>query len=194
MKPPKIVMTPIEELIPYVKNVKRHPPKQIDALAGQIHEFGFDQPIVVDKDFVIIKGHGRLEAARKLNLKEVPVIVADHLDEYQVKAARLADNVLPTYGEVDTDLLKFELGSLQLRDFNLKLTGFELKAIETILNTPLDEDSRADKKERKGKDKDTQDAEASTQFIVTVHCADEGEMQSLYDEMISRGMTCRPIT
>lgn len=122
-----------KSLTPYVKNAKIHTPEQIDDIAGQISAFGFDQPIVVDKNNVIIKGHGRREAAIKLNLSEVPVVVAEHLDEYQAMAARIADNKIARDTDVDQDKLKFDLGTLSLRDFNMKLTGFkpmELKKFE----------------------------------------------------------------
>lgn len=130
---PEIVTKNPADLIPYVKNAKVHSNEQIDKIAGQIHAVGFTQPIVVDGSNVIIAGHGRREAAIKLGLKEVPVIVADHLNEYEVAAARLADNKVAE-SSWDPDLLKFELGTLKMHDFDLGLTGFDLGSIENILN------------------------------------------------------------
>ena len=122
-----------ENLIPYVKNSKVHTPEQIDLIAGQISSYGFDQPIVVDKNHVIIKGHGRREAALKLGLKEVPVIVAEHLDEYQAMAARIADNKIAETSW-DNDLLKFDLGTLQNQEFELEKLGFDIDSLNLIMN------------------------------------------------------------
>lgn len=121
-----------EDLTPYANNSKKHPESQIDKLAGNIAEFGFDQPIVVDQDKVIVKGHGRREAALRLGMKEVPVIFANHLDEYQIKAARIADNKLASL-EYDVDKLKFEVGTLERAGFDMNLTGIEFGELSELL-------------------------------------------------------------
>ncbi len=121
---PDIVWKSIDSLIPYVNNTKQHPGNQVDKIAGSIAEFGFDQPIVVDGDGVIIKGHGRLMAARKLQLQEVPVLVRTDLTPAQVKAARIADNRVAE-SAWDEELLKIELLDLKQNDFDLRLTGFD---------------------------------------------------------------------
>ena len=133
MKPLKIVLMPPESLIPYVNNAKLHSQSQITKLASSISEFGFDVPIVVDKNNVIIKGHGRREASIALGLKNVPVVVAEHLDEYQVKAARIADNKSSS-NDYDLDLLKIDLGSLQLADYNLSLTAISEFELDSLIN------------------------------------------------------------
>ena len=112
---------PVENVIPYDKNAKKHPKKQVEQVAASIKEFGFNQPIVVDKDGVLIVGHGRLEAAKLLGLKEVPVIVAD-LTEEQAKAYRLADNKL-NESDWDMNLVIEELKGLS--EPMLDLTGFD---------------------------------------------------------------------
>lgn len=127
----EIIYKAPEDLIPYAKNAKKHPEDQVDKLAGQIHSFGFDQPIVVDKSMVIIKGHGRLLAAKKLALKKVPIIVQD-LDEYQAMAARIADNKVSSL-EYDNQMMQFDLGTLQGHDFDMNLTGMDIGEIETLL-------------------------------------------------------------
>ena len=119
-------------LIPYERNINVHTKAQIDALAGSIAAYGFDQPIVVDPQGVIIKGHCRREAAIALGLKEVPVVVADHLTEDQVRASRIADKKV-SEAPWDTDMLKFELGALDLSGFDMKLTGFELPDLKGFL-------------------------------------------------------------
>jgi len=129
---PNIVWKDINSLIPYVSNTKKHPSSQVDKLAGAIAEFGFDQPIVVDGDGIIIKGHGRLLASKKLKLKEVPVLVRTDLTPAQVKAARIADNRLAE-SEWDEDLLKVELLDLKNSSFDLALTGFDTKELDQLL-------------------------------------------------------------
>ena len=101
----KIELWPTAQLKPYEKNAKIHPPKQVQALAKIIEKHGFDQAIVVDRDGIIIKGHGRLEAAKHLGLKKVPVVVRDDLTPAQVRAARIADNTIAEMGKWDSDLL-----------------------------------------------------------------------------------------
>ena len=88
----KIVYLPPVELTPYAKNAKRHPDDQVEHIANRIREFGFRQPIVVDADNVVVIGHGRLLAAKKLGLDSVPCVRADDLTDEQVRALRLADN------------------------------------------------------------------------------------------------------
>lgn len=112
---------PIEKIKPYKKNAKKHPDKQIKQVAASIKEFGFNQPIVVDKNNVVIVGHGRLEAAKLLGLTEVPVITVD-LSEEQAKAYRLADNKL-NESDWDMGLVIEELKVLSAE--MLELTGFD---------------------------------------------------------------------
>ena len=117
----------INKIIPYQNNYKTHPAKQVDLLASHIAESGWDQPIVVDSDMVIIKGHGRLMAAKKLGLKQVPVKVRSDLSESQVKAARIADNKLSELAKDDTDLLALDLKHLEGDGFILESLGFSEK-------------------------------------------------------------------
>lgn len=114
----------IEKVKPYDKNPRKNK-TAVDYVANSIKEFGFQQPIVVDKDMVVIAGHTRLKAAKKLKLKEVPVVIADNLTEEQVKAYRLADNKTAEKAEWDFDLLTDELLSLQELDFDMEQFGFD---------------------------------------------------------------------
>lgn len=118
----------INKLKPYQKNAKKHPKDQIDKIARSLEEFGFNQPIVVDKDYTVIVGHGRLEAAKKLGYLEVPYIQVN-LNEEQANAYRLADNRL-NESEWDMDLVIAELKDLELKDFDISLTGFDLGELE----------------------------------------------------------------
>jgi hypothetical protein len=128
----KIEMIGVEKIIPYIQNAKAHPEAQVKKLAGAIAEFKWDQPIVVDRDMVIIKGHGRLLAAQALGHKEVPVIIRDDLSPAQVKAARIADNKIAE-SEWFPETLALELQALSEMDFDLSLTGFEDWQIEQMI-------------------------------------------------------------
>jgi len=121
-----------KNIIPYVNNHKIHSDEQILRLASSIQEYGFDQPIVVDKNMVIIKGHGRREAAIRLNLKSIPVIVNEVLDEYQVKAARIADNKTSS-NEYNLDALKFDIGTLNMQEYNLASLGIQPFELDQLM-------------------------------------------------------------
>lgn len=131
MKDIKIVIRDIDDIKPYELNAKNHDDKQVEKIAKSITEFGWDQPIVVDKSGVIIKGHGRRLAAVKLGLKNVPVLVRDDLTDEQVRAARLADNRV-AISDIDTDILQKELASLSF-DLNGIFDGKELTFMEVDL-------------------------------------------------------------
>ena len=117
----KVQYVPIGQVKPYENNPRKNK-AAVDYVANSIKEFGWRQPIVTDKDFVIIVGHTRLQAAKKLKLKEVPVLVADDMTEEQAKAYRLADNKTAEFAEWDFDLLNDELLNL---DMDMTLFGFE---------------------------------------------------------------------
>jgi len=109
----KIEQIPTEKLIPYARNAKKHDAAQVSKLAGSIREFGFNNPVLIDKDNGIIAGHGRVMAAQKLELKEVPCIRLGHLTDTQRKAYILADNRLAELGGGwDEKMLKVELESI----------------------------------------------------------------------------------
>jgi len=120
-----IELWPIERPKPYARNARKITDKAVDKVAASIREFGFRQPIVVDRDGVIIAGHTRLLAARRLGLEAVPVHVASSLSPAQVKAYRLADNRTNEEASWDLTLLGAELGDLKGFQFDLTLTGFD---------------------------------------------------------------------
>src|SRR5271169_5740054 len=123
----------VEKLIPYSRNPRTHSDAQIAQIAASIAEFGFNNPILVDTKAGIIAGHGRLLAARKLGLTEVPVIVLDHLTEAQKRAYIIADNQLALNAGWDDDLLRAELAALQDEDFNIRLVGFDDEELARLL-------------------------------------------------------------
>jgi ParB-like chromosome segregation protein Spo0J len=124
---------PLNRLIPYARNPRTHSDAQVAQIAASIAAFGFNNPILVDTNAGIIAGHGRLLAARKLKLAEVPVIVLDHLTEAQKRAYILADNQLALNAGWDEELLRLELAALQEEDFNLNLIGFEDEELARLL-------------------------------------------------------------
>jgi DNA modification methylase len=150
----RIEIWPIEKLIPYARNPRTHSPAQVAQLAASIAEFGFVNPVLVASDAGIMAGHGRLLGAQELKLKEVPVIVLDHLTPAQRKAYLLADNKLAELAGWDEDLLRMELKDLQLEEFDLGVIGFsdeelaELLADDEAATGLTDEDAVPDVPER----------------------------------------------
>lgn len=120
----KIKQTPIDELIPYASNSRTHSDEQVAQIAASIKEFGFNNPVLLDKENGIIAGHGRVLAARKLGLKEVPTIELSHLTDTQRKAYVIADNKLALNAGWDMELLSLEMGDLRDEGFDLSLIGF----------------------------------------------------------------------
>jgi ParB-like chromosome segregation protein Spo0J len=121
----KIEQRKVESLIPYVNNSRKHSDEQVAQIAASIKEFGWTNPILVDGENGIIAGHGRLMAARKLNMNEVPVIELAHLTEAQRKALIIADNKLALNSGWDYQLLKLEIETLKELKFDIDLIGFD---------------------------------------------------------------------
>ncbi len=124
---------PLDRIIPFARNARKIPPQAVDKVASSIQEFGWRQPIVVDHGGVIICGHTRLLAARKLGLREAPVHVAENLTPAQVRAYRLLDNRSHDETTWDADLLGLELLDLKGMGIDLDLTGFDFREIEELL-------------------------------------------------------------
>jgi len=114
----------VESLIPYARNSRTHSEAQVTKIAASIREFGFLNPVIVDKDNGIVAGHGRVMAAKKLGMVDVPVIQADHLTEAQRRAYVIADNRLALDAGWDEEMLKIEFTDLQDAGFDILLTGF----------------------------------------------------------------------
>ena len=130
---PQIEMCSVAELIPYASNSRTHSDAQVAQIAASIREFGWTNPILIDGDNTIIAGHGRLLAARKLGMEEVPAIVLDHLTKAQQRALVIADNQLALNAGWDIDMLKAEIEDLKLEDFDLGLLGFDDKFLDGLL-------------------------------------------------------------
>jgi len=129
----EIVLRSVEDLIPYVNNSRKHSDEQVAQIAASIKEFGWTNPILVDGDKGIIAGHGRLMAARKLKMKEVPTIELKHLTDTQRKALIIADNKLALNADWDNELLTIELNELLADGFALDLLGFSVDEIQALL-------------------------------------------------------------
>lgn len=130
----KVEYKSVDKLIPYVNNARTHDEKQVTQIAASIKEFGFNNPILLDGDNGVVAGHGRLMAAKKLGLKEVPCIELSHLTEVQKKAYILADNKLALNAGWDDEMLKNELESLKAMDFDLSLAGFEDEELKNLVS------------------------------------------------------------
>ena len=175
MKQPKIELRGIDTLIPYINNSRKHSDEQVAQIAASIKEFGWTNPILVDGNNGLIAGHGRLLAARKLNMDKIPVIELAHLSEIQKKALIIADNKLALNADWDNEILKLEIDSLE--DFDLSILGFN----ETELANLFDE-----LKEAPINDLDYQAA-----FSIIVDCKDEQEQERIFNELDEKGYKCR---
>lgn len=134
----KVERWPLDRLQRYAGNARMHSGSQVDAIAASILEFGFNNPLLVDADGVLIAGHGRLAAATKLGLPEVPVIVLGHLTDAQRRAYVIADNQLALQATWNMELLESELGKLQLDGFELHLLGFDEDELSKLLGGEFD--------------------------------------------------------
>ena len=126
---------PIERCIDYARNPRKND-HAVDKVAAAIREFGFRVPIVAKSDGLVVDGHLRLKAAKKLGLAEVPVILADDMTDAQIKAFRLSVNKVAELAEWDIDLLKLEFQDLEADGFDLSLTGFEIGEMAAIFDEP----------------------------------------------------------
>src|ERR1017187_5310116 len=129
----KIERCLMERLIPFAKNSRTHSDAQVAQIAGSIAAFGFVNPVLVGPDQVIIAGHARVLAARKLGLIEVPVIVLGHLSETQRRALAIADNRLALNAGWDEEMLQLELTALREENFDVDLLGFDDEELARLL-------------------------------------------------------------
>lgn len=133
-----IVNLKVEELIPYINN-PRNNTEAVDKVAASIKEFGFKVPLVIDKDNVVVTGHTRLLASKKLGLEEVPCVIADDLTDAQIKAFRIADNKVSEYAEWNEDLLKLELEQLEEMDFDLDELNIDYSDFDLDIGEDIEE-------------------------------------------------------
>ena len=129
-----VELVAVDKLIPYARNARTHSEEQIAQVAASIREFGFNNPILVDENFGVIAGHGRLLAARKLEMDQVPVCKLSHLSESQRKAYIIADNKLAINAGWDNELLVLEFEELKEFGTALELTGFDTAELNVLFN------------------------------------------------------------
>jgi ParB-like chromosome segregation protein Spo0J len=129
-----VIERPIDNLTPNPRNARKHPKKQLRQLANSIERFGFTNPVLIDDAGQIMAGHGRVEAARLLGLRQVPTLTLSHLSPAERRAYMLADNKLALNAGWDPELLAEELQLLIDDEFDLDLTGFSLAEIDAVLD------------------------------------------------------------
>lgn len=175
---PKIEHIEIESLIPYARNSRTHSDAQVAQIAASIKEFGFTNPVLIDQEGGIIAGHGRVMAARKLKLAEVPCIRLGHLTDTQKRAYVIADNKLALNAGWDNEMLKVEFSDLGELNYNLELTGFDLQEIANIL------DDQDDIEEPEG-------VGYKEVFNIIVECSSEEEQEKIFNRLDTEGYKCR---
>ena len=134
----ELQLVPIGKLVPYQNNARTHSPAQINKLRSSLREFGFINPIIIDRDYGVIAGHGRILAAKEEGIAEVPCVFADHLTEAQKKAYIIADNRMAMDAGWDEELLRVEIEALRAENFDPLLTGFDEKELSKLFDDGLD--------------------------------------------------------
>lgn len=174
----KIINIPINDLKEYENNSRTHSEEQITQIVNSIKEFGFTNPILIDNKNLIIAGHGRLLAAKKLDIKEVPTIVLNNLSEEQKKAYIIADNQLAMNAGWDFEMLKNEIMTIA-DDIDLNLLGFNEQELANIIDgLELIEP-------------ELQEQEYKEVFNVIINCEDENHQEKTYNELQEKGYECQ---
>ena len=167
----------IKELIPYCNNSRTHSDEQVLQIASSIKEFGFTNPVLIDGQGGIIAGHGRIMAAQKLKIDEVPTITLSGLSEAQKKAYIIADNKLALNSGWDDELLKIELEQLKELDFDLSLIGFDGTELANMFGASEEEELKE---------------ESYTEvFNIIVECANEADQEKVFNRLDTEGYKCR---
>lgn len=175
MKEMKIEYKKIDDIIPYENNPRKND-EAVDYVANSIKEFGFKVPIIVDKENVIVTGHTRYKASKKLGLEEVPVIYADDLTEEQIKAFRIADNKVAEFSTWDLDKLE-----LELEDINFDMSEFGIEDLEVDVEENSDEVSEPNFNYKE-------------QYGVIVMCKSEEEQEKVYNKLTEEGYECKVVS
>lgn len=168
-----IVYKSLKTLKPYKKNAKKHNKEQVERIANSIKEFGFTQPVIIDKNNCVVAGHGRILGAKKAGLKQVPTVCLEDLTEEQIKAYRLVDNKL-NESEWDYSLLDEELENLT-EDIDMDLFGFDLA-------------EEIEQEEDETKKKVEFEVNKENKIIIT--CKTKRQTEDLYKRLIEEGYSC----
>lgn len=174
----------INSIIPYALNSRDHGSEQVDRIANSIADFGFNQPIVVDENNIIIVGHGRFAAAKKLGLVEVPIVRKADLTDTQKKAYRILDNKLQNDSTWNTESLEIELAAL--REANFGLQAYGLDELASLIGALADSSSVPEA--------GTADSQSFEQkYGVIVICAGEAQQKQTFEELQAHGYDCRVV-
>lgn len=179
----KVERWAIEKLIPHARNARTHSDAQVAQLAGSLREFGWTTPVLVDEDGTLLAGHGRVLAARRLNIAEVPVMVARGWSDAKKRAYMLADNKLALNAGWDEQLLSVELGDLQSIGVDLESLGFGEKELKDLLSPSAPDDDVGDGDSKLGD---------SFNYMVIIECDGEEHQGRIIEEFTARGLKCRP--
>ncbi len=183
----EVEMIPISEIIPYEKNPRKND-KAVDVVAKSITEFGFKQPIVMDKNNVIVVGHTRFKAAQKIGMQEVPIVWADELTEAQVKAYRIMDNKSNEYSYWNYDILKQEILDLKNFKIDIGLTGFTEEEIN-FFNPDTDKPSNNPYEEwRKSGTLDYENADKMGYKTILLHFKEAKDCKA-FSELLNQTIT-----
>jgi len=174
----KVERRKVSDLIPYARNSRTHSDEQIAQIAASIKEWGWTVPVLVDEDGGIIAGHGRIMAAQKLGLADVPCMVASGWSEAQKRAYVIADNKLTINSAWDMDMLKLEMQDIDALGFNLELTGFNVDEMTALFDEP--EAPKIDA-----------GIEYQEAFSVIVVCDSEADQEQKYSALTEAGYDCK---
>lgn len=172
----EIVYRKLGDLVPYENNPRKNE-GAVDAVAASISEFGWKVPVVIDSDNVVVAGHTRLKAAKKLGIEDIPCIVADDLSDEQIKAFRLADNKTGELAGWDFDMLTEELSGLDFSGIDMEQFGFNFSG------SGADDDVNTSVPSYKYKE----------QYAVTVIVEDEAEQRKVYEWLTGEGYSCKVV-
>ena len=177
---PVIVSRKVEDLIPYARNSRTHSDAQVAQIAASVREFGWTNPVLVDGENGIIAGHGRVLAARKLGMDEVPCIELAGLSDTQRRAYIIADNKLALNAGWDDELLAIELGELNAADFDMALIGFDAGELSVAMG--LDEELDAEKNPEIVDD---------GRFSLLVEYDSEKQLADAFENAQAQGLKCK---
>lgn len=183
MHKPKIEIVGIESLIPYARNSRTHSDAQVAQIAASIREFGFTNPVLIDAQGGIIAGHGRVLAARKLKMDQVPCIMLGHLTDTQRRAYVIADNSLALNSSWDKELLQLELADLHAAEFNMDLLGFDAAELSLAMGFEDEVDGEAPEVDA--------GIDYKEKFAVLVECEGEAHQQQSFEKLTSMGFACK---